>query len=168
MRQIFNHILFGAGMVLLIAFGWHVALTKPARADAAASTVDRAGILAAYDAFKDAQNARDPDAIGSFFVDGSQFLWVSDGRSYWGREDVVRRMSSFQRAERWRVLPDLETAAIIPLGDDTAILHLPLRLQIGRTEAPNQLGFLVSIVFQEVDATWKIAALLTTEDKSAP
>lgn len=166
-RRTVKNTLLGAVLALLSALGWAVSFSMPSHAETVSAGVDRAEILTVYQAFKDAQNARDVDAIGSFFIDGPQFLWVSDGRSFWGRDAVLRRMSSFQRAEHWVVLPDLEAAEVIALGDDTAILHMPLVLQIGRSEAPNNIGFLVSIVFQDVEGAWKIAALLTTEDKQS-
>lgn len=130
MHPIHERILVSVGLALVMAFGWAVAIASPSHADTATDGVDREEILAVYGSFKDAQNERDADAVGRFFVDGPQFLWVSDGRSFWGREAVLQRMSSFQRAEQWLVLPELESAEIIALGDDTAILHMPLVLQI--------------------------------------
>jgi hypothetical protein len=60
-------------------------------------------VRATYLRFAEAQNARDPARIGAFFIDGPDFLWVSDGKSFWGREAVLQRMGGFQKAAVWRV-----------------------------------------------------------------
>ncbi len=122
-------------------------------------------IRAVYGDFVAAQNDRDVERIGAFFIDGPDFLWVSDGQSFWGRDAVLARMSNFQRAEIWRVEPDLDAARIVALGDDLAMLHMTLALVIGRAEQPTRIRFVVSILFRRVDADWRIAALLTTNEK---
>ncbi len=128
-----------------------------------ADTADE--IRATYDRFAEAQNARDLDRIGAFFVDGPEFLWVSDGRSYWGREAVLARMAGFQKAEIWRVEPGLDASAVVELDDMTAMLHMPLTLVIGPSASPDHLPFLVTILFVRRDETWRIASLLTTTAK---
>jgi hypothetical protein len=64
-------------------------------------------------------------------LDGPRFLWVSDGKSFWGREAMLERMASFQEAEVWQVDPDLEKAVAVEIGPETGYLHLPLQLTIG-------------------------------------
>lgn len=122
-------------------------------------------VLATYQGFAEAQNARDLDRIGAFFIDGPEFLWVSDGQSFWGREATLQRMSGFQKAEVWRVVPDIDDAAVVELDDRMAMLHMPLVLQIGSKAAPDHLRFLVSILFRKEGEVWRIAALLTTTQK---
>ena len=122
-------------------------------------------VLAVYSQFAQAQNTRELDKVGTFFIDGPQFLWVSDGRSYWGRDQVLARMSGFQKAEHWQVVPALDKAEVIALDPDVALLHMPLVLEIGTDAAPDKLPFLVSILFRRSDQTWRIAALLTTPYK---
>jgi uncharacterized protein (TIGR02246 family) len=123
-------------------------------------------VLAVYQAFAAAQNTRDTGQIGAFFIDGPDFLWVSDGRSYWGREAVLARMGSFQKAEVWHVVPDLASARVVFVEPGVAILNMRLVLEIGAAADPDELGFLVSIVFRRIDDDWRIAALLTTNDKT--
>jgi uncharacterized protein (TIGR02246 family) len=125
----------------------------------------REEVLDVYGAFAEAQNARDLDRIGAFFIDGPDFLWVSDGQSFWGRPAVLERMSGFQKAAVWHVVPDLEHARVVELGEGIAMLHMPLVLEIGSTAAPDHLRFLVSILFREEGDGWRIAALLTTTQK---
>ena len=134
---------------------------------APASPDARGEILSVYREFSDAQNKRDLGRIGTFFVDGPDFLWVSDGQSFWGRDAVLQRMSAFQKAEVWSVSPDLPKARVVTIDPDVAMLHMPLTLSIGRAEAPDKLRFLVSILFRHQQAGWRIAALLTTTEKPA-
>ena len=143
-------------MKRLLAALAFLAATIPAHAGTDAE------VRATYHAFVAAQNARDPVRIGAFFIDGPEFLWVSDGRSVWGRDAVLARMAGFQKAPVWRVEPDLEAARVIELAPESALLHLPLALVIGPAEAANRLEFLVSIQFVNRAGDWKIAALLTT------
>ena len=120
-------------------------------------------IRATYEQFVAAQNARDLDRVRSLLLDSPEFLWVSDGRSFWGREALVARMASFQRAETWRALPDLDHAAFVTVSERSAYIHMPLVLQIGARGGPvNDTRFLVSILFTRADGDWRIAALFTT------
>jgi uncharacterized protein (TIGR02246 family) len=125
-------------------------------------------VRAAYLDFAAAQNARDPARIGAFFTDAPEVLWVSDGKTFRGREAVLARMGSFQKAAVWRVEPGLDAASVLELAPDVALLHMPLILVIGPAEAPDRLGFLVSLLFRRQAEGWRIAALLTTEAKPAP
>jgi uncharacterized protein (TIGR02246 family) len=121
--------------------------------------------MTVYQAFAEAQNAGDPAQIAAFFIDGLDFLSVSDGQSFWGREAAIARMSSFQKAAVWRVLPDLDNAHVVDLDDGVAMLHIPLVLEIGSAAAPDRARFLVSILFRKEADGWRIAALLTTTQK---
>lgn len=122
-------------------------------------------LRALYQQFLQAQNARDLDAVRATLLDSDQFLWVSDGRSVWGPDALVQRMSLFQKAPVWRVVPDLDQAVAVPVSDRSAFLHLPLVLEIGQEQQPSQLPFLVSVLGVETAAGWRIAALFTTEHK---
>ncbi|WP_422022547.1 nuclear transport factor 2 family protein [Roseibium sp.] len=164
MKQIYKDTLFAAGLSLLIAIGIVAAYVLPVAAGSDQNQLE-AEIRAVYGEFMDAQNARDLDRAGSFFIDGPDFLWVSDGRSVWGREATLERMGNFQKAAVWTVHPELELARIIRLGPETAMLHFPLVLEIGQEANPNRLGFLVSALFVRNGDDWRIASLLTTGRK---
>lgn len=118
-----------------------------------------------YLGFVEAQNARDPDRIRSFFTDAPDFLWVSDGKAYWGPDAVIARMSNFQKAAVWRVEPDVQNARVIELDDGTVLYHLDLILVIGPETTPSRLPFLVTIALVRGGDDWKIAALMTTSSK---
>jgi ketosteroid isomerase-like protein len=119
-----------------------------------------------YDQFRTAQNARDLATVKTLLIDSPQFLWVSDGKSFWGREALVKRMAEFQLSEVWRVDPDLEKAAIVEVNDRAAYLHMPLALTIGLKDNPEVIRFLVSILCVKQAEGWRIAALFTTAEKT--
>ena len=118
-----------------------------------------------YRRFAAAQNAHDAAAISAELVQSPQFLWVSDGKSFWGPEIAIKRMSMFQGSEVWRVVPALDQARVVDLDEKSAFLHMPLELIIGSAAQPDHLHFLVSILCVKNDGQWKIAALFTTTAK---
>ncbi|HUK07947.1 MAG TPA: nuclear transport factor 2 family protein [Stellaceae bacterium] len=118
-----------------------------------------------YRQFAAAQNARDLEQVRTLLLNSPTFLWVSDGKSIWGRDAVLRRMALFQEARVWRVDPDLDRSVAVPVGADAAFLHLPLQLNLAFTSAePEQLHFLVSVLCVETAQGWRIAALFTTTE----
>ncbi|HLY58159.1 MAG TPA: nuclear transport factor 2 family protein [Stellaceae bacterium] len=123
-------------------------------------------LLGLYARFAEAQNARDLDRLRPLLSDGPQFLWVSDGQSFWGREAALARMANFQAAEVWHNTPDLEHAVAVPLNPDAAYLHLPVELAIGPADRPGTFRFLVSMLCVRSGNEWRIAALFTTTQKS--
>ena len=126
---------------------------------------DAGEVLALYQRFAAAQNARDLAQVRPLFVDSPRFLWVSDGQSFWGPDAVLARMASFQQAEVWRVEPDLDKATAVPVREGVAFLHLPLVLVIGAKANPDRLRFLVSMLGVATPDGWRIAALFTTTEK---
>jgi ketosteroid isomerase-like protein len=155
-----RHDRFGAavalGMWVLLAFtAW---MTMTVRADT------RGDVLALYGGFAQAQNARDLVRVKALLIDSPDFLWVSDGKSVWGRDALVERMSRFQILEVWRVEPLLAQARIVEISPDVAYLHMPLDLHLGTRAAPTTTRFLVSILCRKFADGWRIAALFTTLD----
>ena len=125
-----------------------------------------AAVRALYDRFVDAQNARDLDRVRALLWDAPDFLWVSDGRPFWGPDALVRRMASFQSAEVWTVTPDLARSRIVALTAGVAYLNVPLVLAIGAAASPSRLPWLVDVLCRQSPEGWRIAALFTTEDKA--
>jgi uncharacterized protein (TIGR02246 family) len=125
-------------------------------------------VRALYQQFVSAQNAGDLQKVRALLVDTADFLWVTDGMAVWGRDVAVERMSLFQKSEIWRVEPGLDQSRTVALGADAAIFHLPLVLVIGSSSpGPARLKFLVEVVCRKTPEGWRIAALLTTTDKSS-
>lgn len=136
-----------------------LALLNPAAAD-----TDR-DILDLYKGFAAAQNARDLDAVRKVLWDQPEFLWISDGKPFWGREAMLTRMASFQTAEVWRVEPEYGTAKVVEIGPEAAYLHIPLVLVLGSKDNPARLKWLVEVLCRKTADGWRIAGLFTTEDK---
>ena len=120
---------------------------------------------ALYQRFAAAQNDHDLGRVASLLLDSDRFLWVSDGMTIWGRAAAIDRMASFQQAEVWRVVPDLDRATPVEVSPDVAYLHLPLELVIGAAAQPDHLRFLVSALCVRTADGWRIAALFTTTEK---
>jgi ketosteroid isomerase-like protein len=141
--------------ILLAAMIW---MSSSAKADT------RTDVLALYNAFAAAQNVRDPVRIKAVLLDSPDFLWVSDGKSVWGREALLERMSRFQTLEVWRVEPLLDRARVVEVSADVAYINMPLDLHLGTKSAPTVTRFLVSILCRKTPEGWRIAALFTTLD----
>src|SRR6266403_25161 len=113
-----------------------------------------------YRQFAAAQNMRDLETVGALLLDSPNFLWVSDGKSIWGRDAVLKRMALFQEARIWHVKPALDKSVAVLVSDNTAFLHLPLELEISFFPAePERLKFLVSVLCVRTSQGWRIAAL---------
>lgn len=149
--------MFTASLVALI---W---LAVGATASVATDTSEE--VRALYRRFVTAQNARDLDGVGAQLIDSADFLWVSDGQSFWGRKATLDRMNGFQQADIWRVEPDLQRARVVEVASASAYLHLSLDLVIGAAAKPDRITFLVSALCVRTTQGWKIAALFTTTAK---
>lgn len=136
----------------------NAALIASARADT------RGDVLSLYQHFADAQNARDLPATAALLLDSPDFLWVSDGKSIWGREALLERMQRFQTLEVWRAEPLLDRARLVEVAPDVAYIHMPLDLHLGTKADPSTTRFLVSVLCRKTSAGWRIAALFTTAD----
>ena len=121
-------------------------------------------MLAAYDQFVTAQNARDLVRVKATLLDSPDFLWVNDGKSIWGRDALIERMGRFQALEVWRAEPRLDKARVVEVAADVAYLHMPLDLHLGNRSNPSVTHFLVRILCRKTDQGWRIAALFTTLD----
>ncbi len=154
MRTRRNSIFAALGLSLLIA----LPLATQARADVSDD------VKALYGRFAAAQNARDLAAVKALLIDSPDFLWVSDGKSVWGRDALVERMGRFQTLEVWHVEPLLDRARVVAVSEDVAYLHMPLDLHLGGKAAPSVTRFLVSILCRRAAGGWRIAALFTTLD----
>lgn len=149
-----------AAMLAVAAIG--IAVATSVRAVRAAPADE---IVALYERFAEAQNRRDIEAVRSLLLPSDRFLWVSDGKAFWGPDAMLERMARFQQAAVWVVEPDRARRRIVEVADDRAHLHQPLVLRIGSAEAPDRIPFLVSVLCERTAAGWRIAALLTTVEK---
>lgn len=134
-----------------------------AAGDAQAGAQDEA--IALYERFAAAQNRQDTVAVRQLLLPSDRFLWVSDGKAFWGPDAMIDRMSGFQRAEVWKVEPDRARRRVVSASDDQVHLYQPLTLRIGAAAAPDAIPFLVSMLAVRTPDGWRIAALLTTVEK---
>lgn len=117
-----------------------------------------------YRRFVAAQNSRDADAVRGFLLDSRDYLWISDGRAYWGPEAMLARFSGFQRLEIWEARPDWAGMRGVLVAPDVALLHFQLDLALGSRAAPDVFHFLIGALFRRVAPGWRIAALFTTNE----
>lgn len=122
-------------------------------------------VLDHYRSFAEAQNRRDLDAVRGLLSERQEFLWISDGKAFWGRDAMIARMRGFQEAEVWRVEPEYASARVVKVGSDAAYLHIPLVLVLGSKDNPARLKWLVEVLCERSGGGWKILGLLTAEDK---
>jgi uncharacterized protein (TIGR02246 family) len=146
-------------MMRRLALMLAVSLGSPVQAD------PQQDIRVLYETFVAAQNAHDIEAVRAVLSESPDFLWITDGRPVWGREEMLARMASFQNAEIWQVEPEYDASRVIVLDDDTAVFHIPLVLVIGSKADPARLKWLVEVLCQKEPAGWRIAGLFTSVDK---
>lgn len=122
-------------------------------------------VTALYERFVAAQNRHDLAAVRTLFLESDRFLWISDGKAFWGPDTVIARMNGFQAAELWEVVPDRGRRRFVEVADGSAYLYQPLTLRIGPAANPDSIPFLVSVLCVRTGDGWRIAALLTTVEK---
>jgi ketosteroid isomerase-like protein len=134
-------------------------MTAGVRADPATEVMDL------YRSFATAQNRLDTKAVRALLWNSPDFLWISDGRPYWGPDAMIERMAHFQKAGVWRVEPDYTAARVVSIDANAAYVHVPLQLVIGAKENPTRLKWLVEVLCRKTDSGWRIAGLFTAQDK---
>ncbi|TCR60602.1 nuclear transport factor 2 family protein [Bosea sp. BK604] len=129
-----------------------------------AETPTEVEIKALYERFVSAQNARDLARVREALWDSPGFVWISDGKPFWGREALIERMGAFQKAEVWSVLPDRTRARVVEVSPMSAVLYQPLLLTLGPRREPRTIAFLVNVLCIRTAEGWRVAALYTTEE----
>jgi len=129
-----------------------------------AETQTESDLKSLYERFVTAQNARDTKAVRALMWDSPNFLWVSDGKAFWGADRMIERMSAFQRADIWEVTPDRGRARVVELSPVSAVLFQPLSLTLGSKADPRRIAFLVNVLCVRTPDGWRVGALHTTEE----
>lgn len=143
--------------VVLIAIGF------AGVAEAADPETER-DVKALYHRFVEAQNARNLNQVRATLLNSPEFVWISDGKPFWGPDALIERMSAFQKADVWTVTPDYARAKVVEVSPISAFLYQPLRLTLGSRSDPRNIDFLVNILCQRTAEGWRVAALFTTEE----
>lgn len=123
-----------------------------------------ADIKGLYDTFLTAQNARDLVRVRDTLWESPGFVWISDGKAFWGRDALIERMSAFQQAEIWSVTPDKTRSRVVEVSPVSAFLYQPLRLTLGSKADAKTIDFLVNVLCVRTPQGWRVAALFTTEE----
>jgi hypothetical protein len=145
---------------ILVALALVAAMATTARAE----TETERAVTTLYERFAAAQNARDPRAVRALLWDSPDFVWISDGKAFWGADRMIERMSAFQRAEVWEVIPDRSRARVVEVSPVSAVLFQPLKLVLGPRSDPRTIAFLVNVLCLRTEQGWRIAALYTTDE----
>lgn len=145
---------------LILALLLLAGLAKPILAQ----TATEDAVKALYQRFVTAQNERDLAAVRAVLWDNPNFLWISDGKAFWGAERMIERMSAYQRADTWHVTPDYGRARLVVLDERQAVLFQPLRLTLGPRNGERSIDFLVNVQCIKTPQGWRIAALYTTDE----
>jgi hypothetical protein len=133
-------------------------------APAAAETETERAVTSLYERFVAAQNARDTKAVRALMWDSPSFVWISDGKAFWGADRMIERMSAFQRSDVWEVKPDRERARVVEVSPVSAVLFQPLKLTLGSRADPQRIAFLVNVLCVRTPDGWRVGALYTTEE----
>jgi hypothetical protein len=144
----------------VVALVLALCLITPLRSE---SSVD-VEVRALYERLLAAQNARDVDAMRAVLWNSPDFLWISDGKAFWGPEAMIARIGAFQRSEVWEVTADRARARVVATGPGSAVLFQPLRLTLGPRADPRAIDFLVNMMAIRTPEGWRVGALYTTEE----
>ncbi len=140
---------------------FHLSELRLARSDEAPS----AAVLELYSQFAAAQNRRDLQGVRELLSPRPDFLWISDGQPFCGRDAMIERMAGFQKAEVWKVEPDYSNAKVVPVNADAAYLHIPLVLVLGSHANPQRLNWLVAVLCTHERRHGRLQHCSHTEDK---
>jgi ketosteroid isomerase-like protein len=139
-----------------------VALLAGLAGQAAAGPAEEAQRL--YAEFVAAQNANDLARVRGLLLDSPRFLWVTNGLSIWGPDAAIARLARFHANEVWRLDSDQNRARAVEVAPDAAFLHVPVLLTVGPAAKPERYRILISALFADTPAGWRIAALFTTDE----
>jgi ketosteroid isomerase-like protein len=142
-----------------------IALLAGLAGRAAAGPAEEARRL--YADFVAAQNANALARVRGLLLDSPSFLWVTNGLSVWGPDAAVARLARFHANAVWRIDPDQDRARAVEVAPDAAFLHVPLLLTVGPAAQPERYRILISALFADTPAGWRIAALFTTDENHA-
>ena len=126
--------------------------------------VARAGtedeVKALFAKFVAAQNAHDLKAVGELLQDSPQFLLVSRGLPFWGRDAALKRFEALYQGT-WSLDPKIDELKVIELQPGVVQLYVPMTFMIspaGQTAQPTR--FLVNQVVVKTADGWKISSIL--------
>jgi hypothetical protein len=117
-------------------------------------------VKATFDRFVVAQNAHDISALREVLLDSPNFLLVSRGAPFWGRDAALKRFEALYQGT-WKISPDTANLKVIMLNDTTAQLFVPVMFNIGPSGQPApDTRFLVNQTLVKTPSGWRIASIM--------
>jgi ketosteroid isomerase-like protein len=116
-------------------------------------------VKALFGKFVAAQNAHDLKAVREILQDSPQFLWITRGTQYWGREAALKRFGEYYQGT-WSLEPKLEEIKITELSPSVAQLVAPTVFRIapsGQIAQPSL--FLLNHIYVKTADGWKLASI---------
>ncbi len=93
-----------------------------------AGTAIAAEVEAEFAKFGNAQNTRDEASVSRLLRCGPDFLWVTaTAATVWGHDAAMQRYLGDWKHE-WKLDPDMQALRFVEMGQDTAILYMPLKV----------------------------------------
>ena len=116
-------------------------------------------VRALFGKFVAAQNAHDLKAVGDILQDSPQFLWITRGTQYWGRDAALKRFAEYYQGT-WALEPKLDELKITELSPGVAQLVAPTVFRIapaGQTAQPTL--FLLNHIYVKTAGGWRLASI---------
>lgn len=126
---------------------------------AAAFAAPEDDVRATFERFVQVQNAHDAQGLDALLLDSPRFLWITRGTPVWGKEAAMSRFAALYKGT-WQLEPDLAALQVIPLGADTAQVHVPVVFSIGApgATATTTTFYLNQVLVKRGDA-WKVMSI---------
>jgi ketosteroid isomerase-like protein len=116
-------------------------------------------VKALFGKFVAAQNAHDLKAVGEILQDSPQFLWITRGTPYWGRDAALKRFGEYYQGT-WELEPKLDQLKVTELSPGVAQIFAPTVFRIapaGQTAQPTL--FLLNHIYVKTADGWKLASI---------
>jgi ketosteroid isomerase-like protein len=116
-------------------------------------------VKAIFGKFAAAQNAHDLKAVGEILQDSPQFLWITRGTPYWGRDAALKRFGEYYQGT-WALEPKLDEIKVVELSPGVAQLLAPTVFKIAPAGQSAQPAlFLLNHIYVKTADGWKLASI---------
>ncbi len=125
-----------------------------------ASAAPQDEIRATFERFVAAQNNHDITKLEPLLLASPDFLWITRGMPIWGSEAALKRFAVLYQGT-WRLEPEATALKIVTIGQDTALLFVPISFTIGAAGQPAQTTrFLMNQVLVRTNGEWRVSSIL--------
>lgn len=117
-------------------------------------------VKACFERLVTAQNAHDANAVRDLLLDSPNFLWITRGKTIWGRDAAMKRFESLYQGT-WHLSPDSTSLKVIMLGDSAAQIYAAIMFTTGAPGQPAQDGTtLMNQTWVKTPGGWRVASIL--------